>query len=142
MARQVINVTAALILQNGKYLIAQRDSPAHLAGKWEFPGGKIKAGEDERACLVRELGEELGVSAEVCNPFGVYAHDYGEAVGIVRLFVYCCRILVGEPQPLAHRELRWATPQEMLTYEFADADAPVVGDVLGIAAEGSMGNQR
>ena len=142
MARRIANVTAALIWQNGKYLIAQRCSPVHLAGKWEFPGGKIKAGEGEQACLVRELGEELGVSVEVSNPFGVYAHDYGEAVGIVRLFVYCCRILAGEPQPLVHRALRWATPQELLTYEFADADVPIVRDVLGIAAEGSMGSQR
>lgn len=125
-------VAAALILRNGNILVARRSGDRHLAGKWEFPGGKIEADETPQDCLVRELREELGMEIEVGGLYASSEHRY--AAGVVRLAAYLARPL-SEPGALsAHSELRWAAPEELPGLDLAPADVPIA---LKLAAEGS-----
>ncbi|MEW6220959.1 MAG: (deoxy)nucleoside triphosphate pyrophosphohydrolase [Thermodesulfobacteriota bacterium] len=120
----LICVTAAVIEEAGRILIAQRPAGDRLAGLWEFPGGKIEAGEEPAACLVRELYEELGVEVAVEECLLVHRHRYEHAV--IELASYRVRHLAGTFQPHAHAALAWVRPQEMGRYPFAPADLPTV----------------
>lgn len=126
MTGKVVDVTAAVIRREGKYLIAKRGPNGHLAGLWEFPGGKLKDGEGAEVGLMRELREELGSVVGVGSAIGGYTHDYGGAIGTIRLRAYCCHLIEGEPQPTVHSSLRWVMPEDMLYYTFAPADLPIV----------------
>ena len=118
-----ILVAAAVIERNGRYLVARRPPGAHLAGLWEFPGGKCEPDETLEECLARELAEELGVMAGVGADLIVTEHVYPERT--VRLHFRRCDI-VGEPQPRLGQELRWVTPSELETLELPEADRPLV----------------
>lgn len=117
-------VTAAIILKDGKVLIAQREDNDKLAGKWEFPGGKIEVGETPRECLKREINEELGVEVEVLEPFGESIYEYEN--GIIKLIAFWCRWTVGEFSNRVHSQIHWVYPAELDRYEFAPADVPLV----------------
>jgi A/G-specific adenine glycosylase len=93
-----ITVTAAILTRDGLALITRRPSKGLLGGMWEFPGGKQEQGEDLPTCLRRELEEELGITAQVGEPFGVYEHAYTHFR--VTLHAFQCSLLSGEPQPL------------------------------------------
>jgi 8-oxo-dGTP diphosphatase len=96
-------VVAAAICRDGRLLVAQRAHPPALAGLWELPGGKVEAGEQDIAALVRECHEELGVDIAVGERVGPdVAFEDGWT-----LRAYAARLLGGEPQPLEHLELRW-----------------------------------
>src|ERR1051325_4622706 len=98
MGTKSIEVSAGLILREGKLLITQPHADAHLGGLWEFPGGKREPGESFEQCLTRELREELGVDADVGTLFATVTHAYPEKT--VYLQFHLCRLRVGEPQPL------------------------------------------
>ena len=117
-------VTAAIIQRGEKILITQRGSGS-LAGKWEFPDGKVEAGERLEDCLMRELREELGIEAMVGELFLTTTHDYGND-GVIRLHAFLCRIIAGEPEPRYHSALQWVVPVNLSRYEFAPADIPIV----------------
>ena len=120
-------VAAAVICRDSKILIAQRSSPLHLAGLWEFPGGKVEPGEDLKECLAREIAEELGVVITVRSQFLVTEHDYGyKNRGIVRLHSFWCTLDDGEPEPLEHIAIRWIGVQELSGFQFMPADIPIV----------------
>ena len=122
--RKKINVTAAIIEKNGKVLAARRKAGSHLAGYWEFPGGKIEEGETEKECLAREMAEEFGVSVEVGRFVGESVYDYGNKT--VRLLAFYVNHVAGEFQLIDHDELRWLSLDELNQVDWAPADIPLV----------------
>jgi mutator protein MutT len=119
----MIVVLAAVIEREGRFLITRRLADTHLAGYWEFPGGKCESDEGHEACLRRELMEELGVDAEVGDEIVVTEHVYPERT--VRLHFRACRI-AGEPRPLLGQEMRWVTREEMRSLPFPEADRDLI----------------
>lgn len=117
-------VTAALIFREGRLLITQRRVGDHLGGLWEFPGGKIEAGETPEACLRRELLEELGVEVRVGDPYAEIAHDYPDRR--VHLRFFRCELVRGQPEPLHCAAVAWVTREELDGYEFPAADAALL----------------
>jgi len=116
-----LDVAAGLVFRDGKLLITQRPARAHLAGLWEFPGGKREPNETFEECLRRELLEELGIEVEVGRLVGDLTHDYLDRS--VHLRFYQCRWLRHEPQPLHCQALAWISADEISQYEFPAADA-------------------
>lgn len=125
---KVIEVAAGLICRDGRYLIARRKPGVHLAGFWEFPGGKREAGETLEECLQRELFEELNVRVDVPLPFQVIRHQYPEKT--VELHFFRCRIESGDATAIDCAEIRWVWPHELDDFEFPPADRPVVEALL------------
>ncbi|MEI8013877.1 MAG: 8-oxo-dGTP diphosphatase MutT [Nitrospira sp.] len=121
---KVVEVAAGLIHREGRYLIARRNPGVHLAGFWEFPGGKCEAGETLEECLRRELFEELGIRIDEPIPFQIIRHEYAEK--IVELHFFHCRIEAGQATAIECAEIRWVWPHELRDFEFPPADRPVI----------------
>ncbi len=122
----VLVVACALIDQDGRVLLARRPEGRAMAGLWEFPGGKVQAGESPEEALIRELREELGidVSKSCLAPFTFASHAYD---GFHLLMpVYLCRRWRGRIEPREGQELAWALPNRLAGYEMPPADVPVV----------------
>jgi mutator protein MutT len=132
-AERTIEVAAGLISREGRYLIARRKSGVHLAGLWEFPGGKREAGETLEECLRRELWEELHVRVDLVSPFHTIRHEYPEKT--VELHFFRCLIESGQPTPVDCAEIRWVSPDQLEDFEFPPADRPVL-DALREQARG------
>jgi len=130
---RTIEVAAGLISREGRYLIARRKSGVHLAGLWEFPGGKREAGETLEECLRRELWEELQVRVDLVSPFHTIRHEYAEQT--VELHFFRCLIESGQPTPVDCAEIRWVYPDQLEDFEFPPADRPVL-DALREQARG------
>ncbi len=126
---QPIQVAAALIVHEGRYLLTQRRAGVHLGGFWEFPGGKKESDESLEDCLRRELREELDI--EIAQPvlFRVIRHDYPEKA--VELHFFRCSILSGLPRPLGCADLRWVVPEELAQFPLPPADQPLVEALCG-----------
>ena len=105
-------------------LIAQRPPGKHLAGGWEFPGGKLMAGEDRRAGLARELREELGIAISTPRPLIRVRHSYD--YGDVLIDMWVVKRYSGEPSGLDAQALRWVTQEELEATELLPADGPIV----------------
>lgn len=120
----VIEVAAGLIQRDGRYLIARRKAGVHLAGYWEFPGGKREGGESLEDCLRRELREELNVVVGIPLPYRIVRHEYPEK--IVELHFFRCVIESGEAEALDCAELRWVLPEEFNQFTFPPADAVIL----------------
>jgi len=117
----IIDVVAAIIRRGGQILITQRFDHVHLPGLWEFPGGKVEAGESLQAALEREIMEELGVKIRVHDEFFTVEHDY--PTKSVRLHFFNCSIIEGEPQLIEVADMRWVHPQDLGQFDFPPADA-------------------
>ncbi|MEM9726390.1 MAG: 8-oxo-dGTP diphosphatase MutT [Pseudomonadota bacterium] len=117
---------AALVDPDGRVLIAQRPADKSLGGLWEFPGGKLEAGETPEAALVRELQEELAISTlESClAPLSFASHSYESFHLLMPLFVL--RKWVGTPQPVEAQALAWVAPAKLRDYPMPPADAPLL----------------
>jgi 8-oxo-dGTP diphosphatase len=117
------DVTAAVILENGRVLVAQRAPSEKMAGKWEFPGGKIEPGETPQQCLKREIREELDMEIDVLEFFGesIYRYDFGD----IRLLAYFCRRTGGNFTLKVHSRIDWAGKDELNKFEFCPADIPL-----------------
>ncbi len=119
-----IQVTAALLSRGGRLLLCRRTRPDYLAGKWEFPGGKIEPGESAEACLARELGEELGIQAAIGELMGRFVHHY-EAL-VVELHAFHATWTGGELRlEDGHDAHEWVTPSKLLEWDLAPADIPI-----------------
>lgn len=123
-----IEVAAAIIFKEGKILISQRGEDSHLAGYWEFPGGKRHSDESYEECLQREIREELSVEVEIERFFQEITYEYSEKIVTLRFF--CCRYLSGEAQALDCLQFAWVLPAELPNYQFPPADEPVVAGLL------------
>lgn len=121
----IIDVSAALIFRDGRLLIAQRPPGGHLAGFWEFPGGKREPGESWESCLIRECREELDVDLEVDRLYQEIRHDYPEKS--VRLRFFLGR-LTGprDPTPLGCAQVQWINRDQLGDFEFPPADAELL----------------
>ena len=116
-------VTAAVIEQNGRFLVTKRQRGVHLEGLWEFPGGKCDAGEDLRSCLGRELKEELAVAVRVGAEILTTTHAYDDRR--VELHFMSCELL-GNPTPAVGQQMRWVTRAELATLQFPPADVELI----------------
>ncbi|MCA9581701.1 MAG: 8-oxo-dGTP diphosphatase MutT [Myxococcales bacterium] len=116
-------VAAAVIERDGAILLTQRLAGAHLAGLWEFPGGKVEEGEDPTNTVVRECREECGIEIAVNGILDVTFHAYPEKN--VLLLFYRCRLLSGEVQHLGVADHVWCSIEDLDAYPMPPADDPV-----------------
>ncbi len=120
-----MNVVCGVITDGaGRILACQRPPGGHLAGMWEFPGGKIEPGETPAAALVRELREELGVQVETGPQLRAVDWDYGSRP--FRLIPLRCRIIQGTPVLHEHSDCRWCDAETARTLPWAPADVPIL----------------
>ena len=124
-------VAGALIDAQGRVLIAQRPAGKELAGRWEFPGGKLHANEAPRDGLVRELAEELGVVVLDAESLLRYPHEYPDK--IVWLDLWLVTSWRGEPRGLDRQALRWVSIEELPDADLLEADRPMVDALARIA---------
>lgn len=120
----VLVVAAALYDESGRVLIAQRPLGKHQAGRWEFPGGKVAAGEDELAALSRELREELGIEVTAARPFMRLEHSYSDRD--VELSLWIVERFTGTPCALDGQALKWVGPASLGREDLLEADRPFV----------------
>lgn len=124
--KQVLVSAVALIDADGRILLAQRPEGKALAGMWEFPGGKVEAGESPEAALRREIQEELGI--DLCDsclaPFSFVSHEYDDFS--LLMLLYLCRNWEGIPRGKEGQALMWKRPKEMVNLPMPPADRPLV----------------
>ena len=125
--RDRIVVVAAVVEENGRFLVARRLAGTHLAGYWEFPGGKVHEGETHSDALQREIAEELNAGILNTRRILQTAHAYGERT--VELHFYRCN-LTAEPRPMLGQELRWITRDEFGQLEFPPADVELIDGLV------------
>ncbi len=123
----VLVAAVALVDPDGRVLIAQRPEGKSMAGLWEFPGGKVEAGETPEHALVRELHEELGIeTATSClAPIAFASHGYEKFHLLMPVFA--CRKWAGTLRPREGQSLKWVAPKELSRYPMPPADLPLVG---------------
>ena len=122
--RELGDVAGLVFDDRGPVLIAQRPAGKALAGRWEFPGGKVDAGESAAAALMRELLEETGIRAGAAERVMLYAASYPDRV--IWLDVWKVRDWSGEPQGLDGQALAWVLPSQLHQHDILEADAPIV----------------
>jgi 8-oxo-dGTP diphosphatase len=130
--RLVLVVAAALIDADGRVLLAQRPKGKPLEGLWEFPGGKMGAGELPEEALIRELGEELGiiVKAACLAPLTFASHAYDDFHLLMPLYI--CRRWEGFVQPLDGQALKWVRAKDLRRYPMPAADEPLIPHLEGL----------
>lgn len=125
-------VAAALIDRDGRVLLAERPAGKHLAGSWEFPGGKVEAGETPEAALIRELHEELGIATEASclapTTFASHAYEHFHLV----LMLYVCRKWQGTPYGHDGQRLRWERVNDLFSIDMPPADRPLIGTLAAL----------
>jgi 8-oxo-dGTP diphosphatase len=124
--RLLLVAACALVDTDGRVLLAQRPEGKQLAGLWEFPGGKVEAGETPEQCLIRELQEEIGIETDIpcLAPLTFASHSYDDFHLLMPLFV--CRRFRGIAQPREGQALKWVRPKQMRDYPMPPADAPLI----------------
>ena len=125
-------VAAALYDQAGRVLIAQRPPGKHMAGRWEFPGGKVGRNETESAALARELREELGVYVTAARPFMRLTHSYDDRD--VELSLWIIEQFTGTPAALDAQRLKWVVPAQLPAEDILEADQPFVAQLIELPA--------
>jgi mutator protein MutT len=118
-----IVVTAAIIERNGRFLVTRRQPGVHLAGVWEFPGGKCHHGEPLAACMARELREELAIDVTVGLEIFTTAHEYADLR--VELHFFSCAS-IDDPSPVLGQQMRWVDREELGQLEFPPADTELI----------------
>lgn len=124
--RLVLVVACALVDADGRVLVAQRPAGRTMAGMWEFPGGKVEAGETPEAALVRELAEELGIDVthECLAPLSFASHGY-EAFHLL-MPLYVCRKWDGQMAPREGQKTQWLRPRDLFDLPMPPADKPLI----------------
>jgi 8-oxo-dGTP diphosphatase len=130
--RLILVVACALIDADGRVLLAERPEGKSLAGLWEFPGGKLEAGETPENCLIRELEEELGIvtKAACLAPLSFASHAYETFHLLMPLYI--CRRFEGTPTPREGQKLKWVRPRELRSFPMPPADEPLVAALLDV----------
>jgi 8-oxo-dGTP diphosphatase len=125
-------IVAAVIITDGRVLACERSAPPEVAGRWEFPGGKVEPGESDEEALARECVEELGVRVEVGPRVGP---DVPLAHGRAVLRVFAVRLVAGDvPKALEHTAMRWLSADELDTVPWLPADKPIVAELPALLA--------
>lgn len=119
----MIEVTCAIIVENGRVLATRRSETMPHPLKWEFPGGKLKVGESPEQCIVREIREELGIEVEVKQGLEPVAHHYQEHS--IKLIPMICHILEGIISLTEHMEYSWIEPAKLGKLDWLEADVEV-----------------
>jgi 8-oxo-dGTP diphosphatase len=130
-----VSVVGAALLRDGKVLASRRTAPAHLAGLWEFPGGKVEGDETDEQALARELDEELGCTAAIGPRLGGDLLIGETAV----LRVYLATLLSGEPQLVDHDEHRWLGVHELDEVPWIPVDAPLIAELRQLLGSNRAG---
>ena len=134
----MIDVVCGVIENSdGRFLACLRPADKHLGGMWEFPGGKVDPGESPETALIRELKEELGVDVEIGRALTPVIWSYESRS--IRLLPFHCDIIRGEPRPIEHTELRWCTPEDFDSLHWADADVPILREIISSEADKTPG---
>lgn len=120
---KTIVVTAAVVERDGTFLVTRRLRGTHLAGTWEFPGGKCDEGEPLEACLWREVREELGVECAVGDELFSVTHEYGDRQ--IELHFFACTLL-GEPEPQLGQAMQWVPRARLRSLAFPPADDALI----------------
>ncbi len=124
---KVLQVVAALIWRDNKFLICQRPANKKRALLWEFVGGKVEVGESEEYALIRECKEELDITIAVDNRYYDVTHHYEDVD--VHLTLFNAHILEGKPTMLEHNDMRWICVNEIGDYEFCPADVDILNKI-------------
>jgi 8-oxo-dGTP diphosphatase len=125
-------IVAAVIITDGRVLACERSAPPEVAGRWEFPGGKVEPGETDQVALARECVEELGVRVEVGDRVGP---DVPLAHGRAVLRVFAVRLIGGDvPRALEHTSMRWLGVDELQSVPWLPADKPIVAELPALLA--------
>ena len=122
--KQVLVAAAAILNAKGELLIAKRPDDKHQGGLWEFPGGKVEAGEEILAALDRELFEELGIKTIAATPLIKVSHDYSDKS--VVLDVWIVTEFSGKAEGREGQEVRWIAPSDIDSFAFPDANLPII----------------
>lgn len=120
----MLEVTCGIIEQQSRILICQRSVEMTHPLKWEFPGGKVEANESKIACLAREIQEELGLIIQVGQSLSPVIHAYPTFT--IALYPYLCTLVSGKLQLSEHQQAIWVSREELLHYDWAEADVPIV----------------
>ena len=123
-------VAAAVVIRDGRVLLTRRTEGQHLAGLWEFPGGKLEDGESPEEALVRECREECGIEVEVAEILDVTHHRYPEKD--VLLLFYRCELRAGEVRHLQVADHAWVAPDDLDDYPLPPADERVVARIRAL----------
>ena len=123
-------VAAAVVIRDGRVLLTRRSEGQHLAGMWEFPGGKLEEGESPEQALVRECQEECGIEVEVAGILEVTHHRYPEKE--VLLLFYRCELRAGEVRHLQVADHAWVAPENLDEYPLPPADEGVVARIRAL----------
>ncbi|MDT0157630.1 (deoxy)nucleoside triphosphate pyrophosphohydrolase [Microbacterium sp. ARD32] len=126
--KKQINVVGAAVVRDGTILSAQRSPSMSLPGMWEFPGGKIEAGETPEQALRREMEEELLCKIEVGKHVETTSHEYD--FGVVNLTTFYATLVQGEPSLTEHSEIRWIPAAQLDCVDWAPADVPAVQQIM------------
>jgi 8-oxo-dGTP diphosphatase len=121
-------VTAAVMIRDGKVLIAQRQAGSHMEYRWEFPGGKLEPYETPEECIVREIKEEMDIDIEVIDIYKAVKFKYDDRD--ILLLCYLCRILKGDGKALECNDFRWVTKDELKSFDFVPADLPIIEKLI------------
>lgn len=137
-APRVVHVVGALVRRGGRVLVTQRPPGGSFGGFWEFPGGKVEPGEDDRTALAREIREELGVDVGVGSLYDRAVHAYPDFV--IDFRVYECALPDGvEPEAVQVKDMAWVRPGEVRGEDFPPADLPVLEKLRAEARGGLKG---
>ena len=123
----MIEVVAALIWNNDRFMICQRPAYKARALLWEFVGGKVEPGETKEQALIRECQEELAITLSVGDVFMEVVHEYPDIT--IRLTLFNATIAGGTPQKLEHNDIQWVTPAEIPNYDFCPADKDILAKI-------------
>ncbi|QQD13399.1 (deoxy)nucleoside triphosphate pyrophosphohydrolase [Sphingobacterium sp. UDSM-2020] len=126
----MLQVTCAIIEHNNKVLICQRSATMKLPMKWEFPGGKIEQDESKEDCLQREIKEELGMIITIDRALKPVEYQYPDFS--ICLYPFICRWESGQVVPTEHKQAIWVDASELLNYDWAEADLPIVREYLSL----------
>ncbi len=127
-----VDAAIAIIVRQDKILVCQRKDDDTFGGYWEFPGGKQEDGETLEECLVREISEELAISARPINRLTTIEHDYPHV--LLRLHPFICEHEEGEPQHLECQASRWIDPPTLWDYRFPPANESLIEEVVEFLA--------
>lgn len=124
----MLEVTCAIIFKDNRVLIAQRSANMKLPLKWEFPGGKVEAAESKEDCLSREIKEELNLEIIIGKGLTDVLHHYPEFT--LRLYPFVCAYQSGELNAMEHTQVKWEKIVNLMGYDWAAADVPVVKELM------------